>query len=129
MPGAGSETMSASIGQSKMIGKQVYNPNATLVGTVADIGLVPGQKEITLQVRTAAGAIMDIKWEEISAVGDVVILSKEKEVPKMEVKPTPAAGAAPGGPCEAIRSSGSPRGPSGPTRGQVPPAFRDGREP
>jgi sporulation protein YlmC with PRC-barrel domain len=94
MPGAGSETMSASIGQSKMIGKQVYNPNATLVGTVADIGLVPGQKEITLQVRTAAGAIMDIKWEEISAVGDVVILSKEKEVPKMEVKPTPAAGAA-----------------------------------
>jgi len=83
--------MSTSIGQSKMIGKQVYNPNGALVGTVSDIGLVPGQKEITLQIKTAAGSVIDVKWEEISAVGDVVILSKEKEVPRAEVKPAPAA--------------------------------------
>lgn len=85
--------MSSSIGQSKMVGKQVYNPDGTLVGSVADIGLVPGQKEITLQVRTAAGAMMDVKWEEISAVGDIVLLSKTKEVPRVEVKPAAAAGA------------------------------------
>jgi len=74
-----------------MVGKQVYNPNGTIVGNVVDIGLVPGQKEITLQVKTAGGTVIDVKWDEVGAVGDVIILSKEKEVPRVEVKPTPAA--------------------------------------
>jgi len=81
-----------------MVGKHVYNPSGTLVGTVSDIGLVPGQKEITLQVKTASGSTLDVKWEEISAVGDIVILSKEMEVPKVEAKPA-AAGPSAGQTC------------------------------
>jgi sporulation protein YlmC with PRC-barrel domain len=71
-----------SIPQSKILGMRVYNSDGTLVGDVKDLGLVPGDKEITLHVQTKAG-VKEIDWDMISAVGDVILLSTVVEVPQI----------------------------------------------
>ena len=81
-----------SIAQSKIIGKPVYNPNGKQVGTVSDIGLIPGESAINLLVKTIAGTTLEVAWSEVGAVGDIVILSKAVEMP--EVKVVTAASAA-----------------------------------
>ncbi len=82
------------IPRSKLIGMQVYNPDATLVGTVKDIGLVPGETgNIVLIVTTRYQQEIEIEWPKVAEVGDIILLAEKVEVtpPATMAEVTPAA--------------------------------------
>jgi sporulation protein YlmC with PRC-barrel domain len=62
--------------RSKLVNKNVYNPNGILVGTVQDVVLPLGEGEISLQILTRSGGVEVVAWSNISAVGDIVLLKK-----------------------------------------------------
>ena len=79
--------------RSKLIGMQVYNADATFLGTVKDIGFVPGEElSITLIISTKGGGEVEVDWSKVDKVGDIVILKEVVEVP---VAQAPAAEAKP----------------------------------
>ncbi|MGQ9513942.1 MAG: PRC-barrel domain-containing protein [Thermoproteota archaeon] len=80
------EAEKKSIPRSKLIGMPVYNPDGYLVGNVQDLGVIPGQQNITLITKTKYGTVVDIPWGDVGQVGDIVILSKAV---KIEVPTTP----------------------------------------
>jgi len=60
---------------------QVYNPDAKLVGTVKDIGLVPGETgNIVLIVTTKYQQDLEIEWSKVAEVGDIILLAEKVEV-------------------------------------------------
>jgi len=75
-----------SIPRSKIEGKEVYNPDGNLVGTVQELGVMPGEQAINLIIKTKYGGVIEVPWLDISAAGDVIILSKS-----VRVEPPPAA--------------------------------------
>lgn len=87
------------IPQSKLVGMQVYDPDCSFVGTVKEIGIVPGQGNITLYVSTKVGSVVEIEWGDVKTVGDIILLSKKIEMPQPAVpvvqKPAPTAPAQP----------------------------------
>jgi len=64
---------------------QVYNPNGTYVGKIQDVALPIGEGEISIQVLMRDRSVKNIEWSKIGAVGDIVILKENIEVPKVEV--------------------------------------------
>lgn len=72
-----------SVPQSKLIGMKVYNSDATYLGEVKDLGLIPGEKNITLHIQTKAGPIKEVDWEAVAAVGDILLLKIVLEVPQV----------------------------------------------
>lgn len=73
--------MSSGVPRGKIIGLQVYNPDGTLVGTVQDVILPMGEeKEISLQVLTKYNKGEIVKWNDVGAVGDIIILKNKIEV-------------------------------------------------
>jgi len=84
------------IPQSKLVGMQVYDPDCIFVGTVKEIGIIPGQAGITLYITTKVGSIIEVEWGDVKTVGDIILLSKKVEIPQPAVTPvatvqTPAA--------------------------------------
>lgn len=84
-----------SVPQSKLIGMNVYNSDATYLGEVKDIGLIPGEKNIMLHVQTKAGPIKEVDWELVAAVADIILLKTVIEVPQAVTVTTQAAVAQP----------------------------------
>lgn len=72
--------------RSKLVGKQVYNPNGTLVGTVQDVVLPVGEGEISLQVLSKYRTNEVVQWTDIGAAADILILKKaiQLKVPTIE---------------------------------------------
>jgi len=84
-----------SIPRSKIIGMQVYDPDAYYVGTVKDIGLVPGEvTEFSLIIQAKTGATIEVPWKTVEKVGDIIILKEKVEIPQPPT-PTVAPAAAP----------------------------------
>lgn len=87
------------IPQSKLVGMQIYDPDCFFVGTVKEIGIVPGQGNITLYVSTKVGSVVEIEWGDVKTVGDIILLSKKIEMPQPVVpvvqQPAPTAPAQP----------------------------------
>ena len=81
--------MSKAIPRSKIIGMQVYTPSARLVGTIKDFGLIPGESRVSLIVETVWGKSIEIDWTDVSAVGDIVLLKTDMEIPEVPAKRTP----------------------------------------
>ena len=79
-----------SIPRSKIIGMKVYDPDAEYVGDVVDLGLVPGEATFTLIIRAKTGATIEVSWENVSKIGDIILLKEKVEIPS-----APAAPAAP----------------------------------
>jgi sporulation protein YlmC with PRC-barrel domain len=75
------------IPQSKLVGMQVYDPDCLFVGTVKEIGIIPGQAGITLYVTTRVGSTIEIEWGDVKTVGDIILLSKKVEIPQPAVTP------------------------------------------
>ncbi|MEN2974515.1 MAG: PRC-barrel domain-containing protein [Candidatus Caldarchaeales archaeon] len=69
------------IPRGKLIGMQVYNPNGTFIGTVQDIALPIGGGEMGIQILTRAQTTHTIEWSKIAAVGDIIILKENIELP------------------------------------------------
>jgi sporulation protein YlmC with PRC-barrel domain len=83
------------IPQSKLIGMQVYDPDCLYIGTVKEIGIVPGAGAITLYISTKAGSMVEIEWGDVKTVGDIILLSKKVEIPQPAVTAAPAVQQAP----------------------------------
>ncbi|MEM3659335.1 MAG: PRC-barrel domain-containing protein [Thermoproteota archaeon] len=83
------------IPQSKLIGMQVYDPDCLFIGTVKEIGLVPGGGTITLYISTKTGSMVEIEWGDVETVGDIILLSKKIEIPQVAVATAPTTQPAP----------------------------------
>jgi len=83
----------------KIMGMQVIDNKGSSVGTVKDIAVNVLEKKISLVVTTRARSDVDVPWEDITSIVDVVLLRKEVEVPKapevtqVPVPPPPPLGA------------------------------------
>jgi sporulation protein YlmC with PRC-barrel domain len=74
----------------KFIGMQVIDSKGSAVGTVKDLGVNVIEKKFNLIVSTRAKSELQVSWEDIQSVVDVVLLRKEIEVPKVaESVPAP----------------------------------------
>jgi len=66
----------------KIIGLQVIDSKGSAVGTVKDLGINVMEKKFNLIVTTRARSEVQVTWEDIQSVVDVVLLRKEIELPK-----------------------------------------------
>ena len=66
----------------KFIGMQVIDSKGSAVGTVKDVGVNIVEKKFNLIVTTKTRSEIQISWDDIQSVLDVVLLRKEIEVPK-----------------------------------------------
>ena len=66
----------------KFIGMQVIDSKGSAVGTVKDLGVNIVEKKFNLIVTTRTRSEIQISWEDIQSVLDVVLLRKEIELPK-----------------------------------------------
>ena len=66
----------------KFIGMQVIDSKGSAVGTVKDLGVNIVEKKFNLIVTTRTRSEIQISWDDIQSVLDVVLLRKEIEVPK-----------------------------------------------
>ncbi|MEM3538612.1 MAG: PRC-barrel domain-containing protein [Nitrososphaerales archaeon] len=76
------------ITKEKVIGMQVINSEANLIGVAKDVSFAIGETKMYLVVELKDGKIQDFPWEDIQAVGDFILLK-----PKIEAVtpiPTPA---------------------------------------
>ena len=67
----------------KFIGMQVIDSKGSAVGTVRDLGIDVSEKKFNLIVTTKARSDVQVSWEDIQSVVDVVLLRKEIEMPKI----------------------------------------------
>mgnify|MGYP001041378271 CR=1 FL=1 len=67
----------------KIMGMQVIDSKGSSVGSVKDIGVNVVEKKISLIVTTRARSEIQVSWEDIQSIVDVVLLRKEIEVPKV----------------------------------------------
>jgi len=74
----------------KFIGMQVIDSKGSAVGTVKDLGVNVVEKKFNLIVATRARSEVQVSWEDIQSVVDVVLLRKEIEIPKA-AEPAPTA--------------------------------------
>ena len=66
----------------KIMGMQVIDSQGSSVGSVKDIAINVPEKKINLIVTTRSRTDMDVPWEEITSIVDVVLLRKQIELPK-----------------------------------------------
>jgi len=65
----------------KLFGMQVIDVKGTLVGTVRDVGVDVDEKQLILFVTTRAKTDVEVTWSSVQSMEDVVLLSKEIEMP------------------------------------------------
>ncbi|MDG7012930.1 MAG: PRC-barrel domain-containing protein [Nitrososphaerota archaeon] len=83
-----------SITRNELAGKKVYNPDASSVGEVTDIGFTLGANTPSLIVRAPDGSTLELPWASVSSAKDI-ILTKEVIDPAKFRRAEPAAAAQP----------------------------------
>ncbi len=81
----------------RLVGKQVIDLKAMVVGSVKDLSFDLEAKEIALTLTTKSGGDVTVMSSDITTVGDVILLNKAVDLPTppeptpapSEVKPTP----------------------------------------
>jgi sporulation protein YlmC with PRC-barrel domain len=66
----------------KFVGMQVIDSKGSTVGNVKDVGVNAVEKKINLIVTTRARSELQVPWDDVQSVVDVVLLRKEVEIPK-----------------------------------------------
>ncbi len=75
--------MPSIISRSQLIGLKVYTMDAKYVGVIKDVGFdLNDPSNIMLIIETGAGKIVELPMKAISAVGDIVLLSRDVEIPE-----------------------------------------------
>lgn len=80
------------LSRDKIIGKEVIDSNATIIGSVKDIVLDLGSKNVAITILAKTGVDITVEGDKIAVVGDVVLLNKPVELPltpQVEKVPTP----------------------------------------
>ncbi|MGQ9513510.1 MAG: DUF7577 domain-containing protein [Thermoproteota archaeon] len=67
----------------KLVDMQVYDRKGRFVGTVRDIGFIPGENTVGLVVTTKDRKEIEIHWSEVASIEDIVLLSKDM-IPSLE---------------------------------------------
>ncbi len=62
----------------KLVGRSVFDDDASLLGTVKDIGLRDNKTKIVIVISTTEHGEREVPWEQISKIGDVVFLKAEE---------------------------------------------------
>ena len=71
----------------KLIGINVYDNNAVLVGTVKDIGLSDNRSKIVIVISTTERTEKEVPWDAIVKIGDIVLIkAKEQETSSVSSK-------------------------------------------
>ncbi|MFQ5941256.1 MAG: PRC-barrel domain-containing protein [Nitrososphaerales archaeon] len=63
----------------KLIGVNVYDENAILVGTIKDIGLSDNKSKIVVVISTTEQTEREIPWDTIMKIGDVVLIKPKEQ--------------------------------------------------
>jgi len=63
----------------KLVGMSVYDSDASLFGTVKDIGLRDNKTKIMMVISTTEQTEREVPWDRISKIGDVVLLKASEE--------------------------------------------------
>lgn len=74
------------------LGMQVVDPRGIIVGSVKDIVVSKGRKNVSLIISTRNKVDAEVLWEDIQAIEDVVLLSKVLDIP---VSPAPQSPSCP----------------------------------
>lgn len=64
----------------RFVGMQVIDNKGSMVGNVKDVSVDFRSKELAFRVTTKTRTEMDIPWDDVLSVEDVVLLKKEVEV-------------------------------------------------
>jgi len=80
--------MSKFVRRDKLVDMQVYDCKGRFVGTVKDIGFIPGENTVGLVVTTKDRTEVEIHWSEVASIEDIVLLEKD-------FNPTSVAGGVP----------------------------------
>jgi sporulation protein YlmC with PRC-barrel domain/ribosomal protein S27AE len=81
-----------SVTRSGLVGKRVYDQEAKFVGEVQDIALKLEGKDITLIVKVSKDKKLEIPWDKVAAVRDIVLLKEKIELPQEALQqPAPPA--------------------------------------
>jgi sporulation protein YlmC with PRC-barrel domain len=67
----------------KIMGMQVIDSKGSSVGSVKDVGVNVVEKKFNLIVTTRTRSEVQISWDEIQSIVDVVLLRKEIELPRI----------------------------------------------
>ncbi len=67
------------LSKDKIIGKQVINPKAIIIGSIKELSFDPEKKEVAFSVTTKEGKEIMITGSDIDTVGDVVLLKKKND--------------------------------------------------
>ena len=62
----------------KLVGMSVFDGDASLLGTVKDIGLRDNKTRIVMVISTTEQGEKEIPWEQISKIGDIVFLKAQE---------------------------------------------------
>lgn len=69
--------MSKFVRRDKLVDMQVYDCKGRFVGTVKDIGFIPGENTVGLVVTTKDRNEVEIHWSEVASIEDIVLLEKD----------------------------------------------------
>lgn len=64
----------------KLIGMDVYDNKAVLVGTIKDIGFMDKKSNIVVLISTTENTEKEISWDTITSIGDVVLINIEEQM-------------------------------------------------
>jgi sporulation protein YlmC with PRC-barrel domain len=75
----------------KFSGMQVIDSKGSLVGNVKDVSVDFQNKALAFRVSTKARTDLDLGWDDVLSVEDVVLLKKEVDLPMQTSQPPPPA--------------------------------------
>ncbi|MDG6909436.1 MAG: PRC-barrel domain-containing protein [Nitrososphaerota archaeon] len=76
--------------RNELVGKKVYNPDATSVGEVTDLGFTVGSGQPTLMVKAPDGGMLELPWELVGSAKDIILTKSVVDGSKFR-KEQPAA--------------------------------------
>jgi len=76
------------LSRDKIIGKQVIDSGAMIIGNVKDLAFDIEAKEIALTISTKTGTEVTVVSSNISTIGEVILLNKKIELPETPLTAT-----------------------------------------
>jgi len=78
------------LSRDKIVGKQVVDSSGMVLGTIKDIAFDLTQSRMSITVVDEKGKEKEVSSDDVSAVGDVVLLKRPREMEAVEAPPRPA---------------------------------------
>lgn len=75
------------LSRDKIVGKQVIDSNGMVLGTIKDIAFDLAQSKMSITVTDEKGKETEVSGDDVSAVGDVVILKRPRGTETVEAPP------------------------------------------